>query len=208
MTAITASIDLTTTETSAAALVIDLPNLNGHLRELAGGRSGPTTRCDFQALIDYFLQLEPRATHHSVTVFMQVGNQPQNQAGFITALRNMGIGVYARPDGDIDDNLAAHVDGLARSLAHVCLITHDRELISRCVESVGARCSITVLGLEEFAAAVIRDRRLAFVDLGDVPGVISQGLSRTSLRHLPPDGALLPPLRALRSMDRCGERAA
>lgn len=182
------------------ASVIDLPNLTGHLTELAGGRRGPATRVDFASVADYILTASLDPNEASATVFMQIPERTKQLTGFVVALRRSGFGVFARPQGDIDDNLVDHVVSLAPTLDRLVITTHDRGLLDRCLAAVRDECRVTVLGLSEFSAAAMRNPRVDFVDLGSVTGALSAQLPRCELATIPDGGVLLPPLARMRPL--------
>ena len=187
-------------------MLIDLPNLNGHLRDMGWTRSRDE-RLDF---INLAATMSARAAGFDaldITVFMQVErNQPQ-VAGFVTMLRHAGIGVYARPVGDIDDNIVAAVEA-DPAIAALWISTHDVELIGRCTTAASNDTLVNVTGFEECSLHAIRSDRTTFVDLGDLGGFIPASVPRDPISRLPDHGTLFPPHQILRPAPSASPLAA
>jgi uncharacterized protein len=200
-----------TTAVRRCELVWDLPNQSAHLTELLGAMPTKSRRPDFEALAALTRRRAGDADAVAATVFVNVPANAQGLQGFLTALRNLGFGVFARPKvgkSDIDDDIVNHVRSISHELQDLLVGTHDRELLERCTREVPDRCRVTVLAFEEASAWAMNSQRLEFVDLEDIPGFFTTPLHRTRLRHLPPQGMLLPPMNPLAPKARCVGTAA
>lgn len=183
------------TRPSHTELLLDFPNVQAHVVELNGGRRSDATRLNLNALARHLGACDSDTV--AGTFFMRIDTGDQ-MLPLVTAIRQRGFDVFARPAADIDDNIVEHLCDRRDTLGHVWLATHDRALLERCLAVLDADVEVIVLGLSEASSAAVRDDRVRFVDLGDIPNLLSPDLPRTTLETLPSHGRRLPALTRIR----------
>ncbi len=189
-------------------LVWDAPNMDMSLGSLLGARPTSAFRPRFDAVGRWLLELAgPDAAAEACVFTNVVPGNTEVVRPWVEALRNVGFAVFAKPklteDSDIDSDMIEHI-ALRRDvggLAHVVVASGDGRAFREPLESlVHAGVTITVIGFREYASFALSSELLEFRDLEDIDGVFREPLPRITLDSLPPEGAWLPPFRALRSL--------
>lgn len=171
-------------------MAVDAPNLDMTLTNLLGSKPNRDQRPDLAALARWFARREP-AAHNEAAVFANVPVVPPDglQQWFMF-LTGAGYDVFAKPKSgpsDIDDELLAYAteDGLTE----VAVVSTDARLLHEPLERLAAAgVVVTVLGFAEFAGSLLRAEGVRFLDITDVPGVLTIDLPRIVLAALPPEG--------------------
>jgi uncharacterized protein len=193
---------------SRVLLVWDAPNMDMSLGSLLGARPTSAFRPRFDAVGRWLLELAgPDAAAEACVFTNVVPGNTEVVRPWVEALRNVGFAVFAKPkladDTDIDSDMISHI-ALRRDegeLAHVVVASGDGRAFREPLEAlVRAGIAVTVIGFREYASFALASELLEFRDLEDIDGVFREPLPRITLDSLPPEGAWLPPFRALRSL--------
>ncbi len=189
-------------------LVWDAPNMDMSLGSLLGARPTSAFRPRFDAVGRWLLELAgPDAAAEACVFTNVVPGNTEVVRPWVEALRNVGFAVFAKPklteDSDIDSDMVEHI-ALRRDeggLTHVVVASGDGRAFREPLEVlVNAGIAVTVIGFREYASFALSSELLEFRDLEDIDGVFREPLPRITLDSLPPEGAWLPPFRALRSL--------
>ena len=180
-------------------LVWDLPNIDATLGDLLGHRPDRSSRPDLRALADWLCTQAAAGARIDAGVFLNVTTDgTERLLPFVATLRQFGFAVFAKPKlqpgDDVDDAIVAHIrSAVADGLTHLWLGSHDAAAFEPlAAELADAGVAVTMLGFAEYAAWAHRQPAVAFHDLGDIPGVLPDGVPRTRLDDLPPEGVWLP----------------
>lgn len=124
--------------------------------------------------------------------------RPQALQGWVSFLTSIGYRVFARPrveGSDIDDDMLGYVREMtALGAKEVVIGSNDGRMFLEPVrEIVAAGTRVVVVGFTEFAGELAEPDAWEFVDLDDIPELLSVPLPRTRLDRLSADGGWLEP---------------
>jgi uncharacterized protein len=186
-------------------LAWDAPNIDMTLTHLLGRKPGAADRPDMRALLRWLV--EQRGPDESVdaALFVNVPAQrPQALQGWISFLQSIGFNVFAKPKvegSDIDEAMVEYLRHNASDGARLVVASNDARRFVEVVRDVSKDVAVMVLGFVELAGELAEADGWEFVDLQDVPDLISARLHRTRLDTLPDEGgwfeARLSPVDAI-----------
>jgi hypothetical protein len=139
------------------------------------------------------------------SVFVNIATQrPRAIQGWISFLQNIGYHVFAKPkagDSDIDEAMVSYLRANAGEGVRVFVASNDARRFVEPVREMARTVAVTVLGFVESAGELAEPEGWDFVDIQDIPDVITAPLHRTRLDTLPAEGgwfeARLTPLDAV-----------
>lgn len=186
-------------------LAWDAPNIDMTLTQLLGHKPGPGDRPDMRSVLRWLADQRAPDDEVEAAVFVNVATQrPRAIQGWISFLQNIGYHVFAKPkagDSDIDEAMVGYLRRNAAGGVRVFVASNDARRFVEPVRELARTVAVTVLGFVESAGELAEAEGWDFVDLQDIPDVISAPLHRTRLDTLPPEGgwfeARLTPLDAL-----------
>lgn len=186
-------------------LAWDAPNIDMTLTQLLGHKPGPGDRPDMRAVLRWLADQRAPDDEVEAAVFVNVATQrPRAIQGWISFLQNIGYHVFAKPkagDSDIDEAMVGYLRRNAAGGGRVFVASNDARRFVEPVRELARTVAVTVLGFVESAGDLAEADGWDFVDLQDIPDVISAALHRTRLDTLPAEGgwfeARLTPLDAL-----------
>jgi uncharacterized protein len=188
-------------------LAWDAPNIDMTLTQLLGHKPGPGDRPDMRAVLRWLVDQRAPDDDIEAAVFVNVATQrPRAIQGWISFLQNIGYHVFAKPkagDSDIDEAMVSYLRGAVGDGARVFVASNDARRFVEPIREIARSVAVTVLGFVETAGELAEAEGWEFVDLQDIPDVISAALHRTRLDTLPAEGgwfeARLTPMDAVAS---------
>jgi uncharacterized protein len=186
-------------------LAWDAPNIDMTLTQLLGHKPEPGDRPDMRAMLRWLVDQRAPDDDVQAAVFVNVPTQrPRGIQGWISFLQNIGYHVFAKPkagDSDIDEAMLGYLRSKVGEGARLFVASNDARRFADPLRELARSVAVTVLGFVEAAGDLAEGEGWEFVDLQDVPDVITAPLNRTRLDTLPHDGgwfeARLSPLDAV-----------
>jgi uncharacterized protein len=180
-------------------LAWDAPNIDMTFSHLLGRRPGPNDRPDLRALLRWLEARREPGDEIEASIFINVpAERPQVLQGWVTFLTGVGFRVFAKPKrestDDVDEAMVAYVRESASQAREIIVGSNDaRRFVEPLRELAGNGLAVTVVGFAEYAGALSSTLGVTFVDLEDIPELVSVRLDRVRLDKLPPEGRWFEP---------------
>lgn len=173
-------------------LAWDAPNIDMTLTQLLGHKPEPGDRPDMRAMLRWLVDQRAPDDDVQAAVFVNVATQrPRGIQGWISFLQNIGYHVFAKPksgDSDIDEAMLGFLRSKVADGARLFVASNDARRFVEPLRELARSVAVTVLGFVEAAGELAEAEGWEFVDLQDIPDVITAPLHRTRLDTLPQEG--------------------
>jgi uncharacterized protein len=180
-------------------LVWDAPNIDMTLSQLLGRRPSAGDRPDLRALLRWLVSRREPGEAVEASVFVNVPpERPPGLQSWIAFLTSVGFRVFAKPkssnESDVDEDMVDHIRAVALEAAEIVVASNDSRRFLEPLRHLSRQgVQVTVLGFAELAGYLAGSPGIDFVDLEDIPGLLSVTLQRVRLDTLPDEGAWFEP---------------